>query len=597
MRDCCTGSDNRSLEKTGPSLQTSAHSLDCAIEEQLENKVFDPVRVFRSVDSTFLQCVNPDKSYGDISNYSIFGFEEYQNIFSFPNDKEKSPFDAEDLKVTVDAFEPSIKATAVESGCDSHHPSSDWTIGPASKEYQRQSESESNFTNNASFTRNVKIIDLTKLQIARKQHEKHSSSSFFRLDSPGLVLHFLRSILTCSHDASPWKYIRNLKQHQDYSDHVTTDCVFAFLMRNTYWDDAQDSSSLLGNNVCQWDDLERKELKQMMNFRTGDATPSFSLYSVTDLQGDFELKDFQEKLKCIGGSAFREEDCSNSPSDRNGQTLFVFRQLPPRCNLAKNISTLNGGLNLTSMESPKGTLWERYRKHEVVQSDHDESNIQYRIVSAPYQNHAELFPDVLEAFMSPENMRLLRNEADSIPQWTAWPEKNHYESERDDEEHTYPASWTVFPLCHTFPATDPSARKWINATSSYTPHTTALLKSIGPALRTALFSRLDPRTRLGDHSGWADLANHVLRVHIPIQIPTGEYNDGLCGTWVDGCVETHSNDRIICFDDSKLHRAFNYSDEERVVLIIDLARPENIPEGTAVGGHTDELEAFIKQFD
>ena len=70
-------------------------------------------------------------------------------------------------------------------------------------------------------------------------------------------------------------------------------------------------------------------------------------------------------------------------------------------------------------------------------------------------------------------------------------------------------------------------------------------------------------------------------------------------TWVDGCVETHANGRIICFDDSKTHRAFNYTEEERVVLIVDLLRPghENkFPVGTATGGHTDELDSFINQF-
>ena len=73
-------------------------------------------------------------------------------------------------------------------------------------------------------------------------------------------------------------------------------------------------------------------------------------------------------------------------------------------------------------------------------------------------------------------------------------------------------------------------------------------------------------------------------------------NIGLCGTWVDGCVETHEEGRVICFDDSKVHRAFNYSNEERVVLIIDLARPEGLPLGTATGGHSDELDDFINAF-
>ena len=106
------------------------------------------------------------------------------------------------------------------------------------------------------------------------------------------------------------------------------------------------------------------------------------------------------------------------------------------------------------------------------------------------------------------------------------------------------------------------------------------------------------------------LANHVLRLHIPLVVPNnininddndgdgnGICGDGLCGTWVDGCVETHAMGRPLLFDDSKIHRAFNYSDGNRIVLIVDLARPERLPLGTAKSGHTEELDAFIQQMN
>jgi hypothetical protein len=89
----------------------------------------------------------------------------------------------------------------------------------------------------------------------------------------------------------------------------------------------------------------------------------------------------------------------------------------------------------------------------------------------------------------------------------------------------------------------------------------------------------------------SDLANYVYRVHLPLQVPPG----GLCGTWVDGCVETHEVGRLQAFDDSKTHRAFNYSSYDRVVLILDVARPTDLPLGTAEGGHSDELDEFIEQ--
>ena len=54
-----------------------------------------------------------------------------------------------------------------------------------------------------------------------------------------------------------------------------------------------------------------------------------------------------------------------------------------------------------------------------------------------------------------------------------------------------------------------------------------------------------------------------------------------CGMWVDGEIQYHSPGNIIVFDDSKRHKAFNYSKTDRIVLIIDLLRPMHVALGTA----------------
>ena len=65
----------------------------------------------------------------------------------------------------------------------------------------------------------------------------------------------------------------------------------------------------------------------------------------------------------------------------------------------------------------------------------------------------------------------------------------------------------------------------------------------------------------------------------------------------DAQTKLHVQDSILVFDDSKKHRAFNNtSAEERIVLIIDMMRPPDMPLGTAVGGHTDELDGFMSYF-
>ncbi len=50
------------------------------------------------------------------------------------------------------------------------------------------------------------------------------------------------------------------------------------------------------------------------------------------------------------------------------------------------------------------------------------------------------------------------------------------------------------------------------------------------------------------------------------------------------------------FDDSKLHKAFNHSDEDRVVLIVDIARPAFIQKGRSAVGMSHQLNLFLDAF-
>jgi len=173
--------------------------------------------------------------------------------------------------------------------------------------------------------------------------------------------------------------------------------------------------------------------------------------------------------------------------------------------------------------------------------------------------------------------------------FTPWPESNLYS--RKDQN----GDWKVVPLLYTFPATDASSSKWVGPNCDQCPMTTSLLKSV-PGIRTALFSRMGPRTKLSAHRGWADLANYVLRCHLPLKVPETPVN--CCGVWVEGHVKNHKVGDIIVFDDSRTHKAFNASpDQDRVVLIFDIIRPSHIPLGLAEAGHTEALDSFIDDFE
>lgn len=82
----------------------------------------------------------------------------------------------------------------------------------------------------------------------------------------------------------------------------------------------------------------------------------------------------------------------------------------------------------------------------------------------------------------------------------------------------------------------------------------------------ALFSKLRPRTRIPPHHG---MINTRLICHLPLIVPED------CGAlrvgseqrpWVEG--------EMLIFDDSMEHEAWNDSDEERVVLLFEIWRPE-----------------------
>lgn len=101
------------------------------------------------------------------------------------------------------------------------------------------------------------------------------------------------------------------------------------------------------------------------------------------------------------------------------------------------------------------------------------------------------------------------------------------------------------------------------------PATAALLDSL-PLVRipgrgpTAFFSRLLPRTRIPAHHG---ATNTRAIVHLPLVVPQG------CALRVGNDTRAWEPGRILAFDDTIEHEAWNDSDAERVVLIFDVWNP------------------------
>lgn len=214
----------------------------------------------------------------------------------------------------------------------------------------------------------------------------------------------------------------------------------------------------------------------------------------------------------------------------------------------------------------------------------------------PAYNPYQLFPaaDDVFPFLAEikSHWRGIREEMVSAGTWTHWPEFGLYHPEQGEE-------WRVAPLLYTIPSDDPTQSTWVPSTRAQCPLTASLLSRI-PGIRTALFSRLGPRTTLAPHQGWASLANHVLRCHLALVVPGGDEERGgppVSGVVVENNICPHVEGQILVFDDSRVHSAFNHSNtESRVVLIFDVVRPARALPGSATGGETPELRSLIEYF-
>lgn len=95
---------------------------------------------------------------------------------------------------------------------------------------------------------------------------------------------------------------------------------------------------------------------------------------------------------------------------------------------------------------------------------------------------------------------------------------------------------------------------------------------IPPRAPTIMFSLLRPGARIAPHTG---MLNTRLICHLPLIVPPG------CGFRVGNEVRQWEVGKLLIFDDTIEHEAWNDSDQDRVVLIFDIWRPELTPEERA----------------
>jgi aspartyl/asparaginyl beta-hydroxylase (cupin superfamily) len=105
------------------------------------------------------------------------------------------------------------------------------------------------------------------------------------------------------------------------------------------------------------------------------------------------------------------------------------------------------------------------------------------------------------------------------------------------------------------------------------PTASPLINEYGDDCPVAFYSIMAPQTELHRHTGPENLDGKNIRVHVPLIIPKGEIFLEINGefiTWED----------IFCFDNQYVHSAYNYSDEWRLIFLIDFTRESiGIPPG------------------
>jgi beta-hydroxylase len=97
------------------------------------------------------------------------------------------------------------------------------------------------------------------------------------------------------------------------------------------------------------------------------------------------------------------------------------------------------------------------------------------------------------------------------------------------------------------------------------PQTASIINKI-PGLISCDFSRLKKQTHILPHKGYSKM---ILRCHLPLIIPNRE----ACGIRVGEETKNWEEGKLLIFDDSYEHEAWNNCDKDRFVLMFDIPNP------------------------
>jgi aspartyl/asparaginyl beta-hydroxylase (cupin superfamily) len=199
--------------------------------------------------------------------------------------------------------------------------------------------------------------------------------------------------------------------------------------------------------------------------------------------------------------------------------------------------------------------------------------------SKRFYNIVDTYPN-LKA-IHPLRSKIMK-ELDKVINWIDWPEKELYDHQGE---------WKIFPLF--------AFNIWVQDNCNKLPTLTKFIKNI-PNLKTAILSKLSPKMKLKPHQGWGKHSNTVLRAHYGLIVPEDKCYIGVSDPQhhINNPQEKqyHKNDEWLVFDDAKMHMAENTSDQDRIVLILDILRPPGVKQGESLVKDTKELTDIVNAF-
>lgn len=175
----------------------------------------------------------------------------------------------------------------------------------------------------------------------------------------------------------------------------------------------------------------------------------------------------------------------------------------------------------------------------------------------PILNHRKLFP---EAFYLEDNVSVIRREILSFRK--RFHTRTANESSPTTFGHDFANDGWRLVILKFYNKEYPEIQK-------HFPETMRLLKICGPKVRLAMFSILKAHSQIKPHTG---PFRGSMRYHLGLQVPRDKDR---CFIQVDKYQYYWNEGESFLFDDTYVHQIINDTDEDRIVLFLDIQRTGN----------------------